>query len=112
MNVATCKSCTARFVWGKTTKGRMIPLDVDPERDADGKLQPLVVDDGNIEPTGATTWGRDGSTVPVVRVLRADEQAQASTAPRWRSHFASCPNAAQHSRGRRARGGSSTRWER
>lgn len=106
MSTEQCKSCPATFVWGLTEKRRAIPLDA--ERDADGKWSPVEDPKGNIEPTGAQTWGRNGGLVPVVRALRKDEIAQVSMAPRWRSHFATCPKAAEHSRGRRRPGRGTT----
>lgn len=115
MSTGTCKEakCGASFVWAKTTKGRAIPVDAqrDPET---RKLVPLVVEAGNLEPTGLTAWGRDGERVPVVKILTAAEKAQTSLRSRWQSHFASCPAAKSFSRGRRnpSRPGAPPRYDR
>jgi hypothetical protein len=71
--VANCKSCDARITWVVTTKGNSIPIDVDPAAD------------GNIVL-------RDGIAV----VLSAKAAAQAPERTRYKAHFATCPNAAQH----------------
>jgi hypothetical protein len=72
--VATCSSCGAEIVWCKTPTGKSIPVDPKPEtrlvRTFGSPKFPLA----------------DGEHV--------------STAQTWVSHFATCPNAAQHRRPR------------
>lgn len=60
-----------------------MPLDPDP--DGDGNVVVVEWDDD----------GRRGMPLPVVKVGAFDE---AATSYRYRSHFASCPNAANHRR--------------
>lgn len=90
---STCRSCDAPIVWvateatlakeGKAAKpSRRMPLDADP----DNPSKALVVDDGNIIFTGQ----RDGSTNAwLVRYVPKGPN-------HYRSHFATCPNAAAH----------------
>jgi hypothetical protein len=70
-----CRSCNAPIRWAQTEVGRAIPLDAEP------------VQGGNIELT--TTTNRHGAVVQVARIVEGGE---------WQSHFATCPNAAQHRR--------------
>jgi hypothetical protein len=72
--MATCRSCEAEITWGVVTPSlRRIPLDLKP------------VPDGNVIIDGGGT----------ARVLRAGEDAPEG-ALRYRTHYATCPNAAQH----------------
>ncbi len=70
--MGACRSCPAPVRWEKTTSGKWIPLDAEP------------VADGNI----VLERGR-------ARVLAADEQVGHGVR-RFKSHFATCPNAAKH----------------
>jgi hypothetical protein len=69
--MSLCRSCGAEIFWAKTTTGRNIPLDAD-------KVGPLMVPDGNLDFV-------DSGAVMVV-----------GPGGKMRSHFATCPNAAQH----------------
>jgi hypothetical protein len=69
--MATCRSCGAEIQWARTEAGKAIPLDVGE------------VENGNLVVEGG-----------VVRVRRPGDLA--TTEPRRRSHFASCPFARQH----------------
>lgn len=74
MNPATCGSCGAQIVWGVTTNGKRIPLNLPSEKRfvrARGEVQP--------QPDGL--------------VMQVET---------WVSHFATCPNAAQHRKPRTA----------
>lgn len=75
---AACRGCGAAMVWVASTKGGTVPLD------------PRPAPDGNLvfEPAAAT---------PTVRYLRKEDVVPAGTA-RYRSHFSSCPEAAQFRR--------------
>lgn len=73
-----CRSCGAEIFYATTTTGKAMPLDVDPHPDGnviverqDGRLGCRVL----------------GNAAPAAR----DEV-------RYRSHFATCPNAAAHRR--------------
>lgn len=79
--MSACASCGAPVRWAMTTKGRRMPLDLDPR------------DDGNItvapQPGGfdrATVWGNSREGMP--------------PGPRYVSHFATCSAAARHRRRR------------
>lgn len=74
---AKCRSCGAPILWAETVKGRSIPIDVQP------------VHDGNIR-----LEQRD-ALPPLAIVLTGQIE---NNMQRFRSHFASCPNAAQHRR--------------
>lgn len=87
--MSTCRSCGAPVVWVETEAkadkpGRRMPLDADPER----PTKALKVDGGNIIFTGA----RSGSGAWLVRYVGVGPG-------RYRSHFATCPNAKGHRRG-------------
>lgn len=70
-----CRSCGAAILWAKTLSGKAIPLDAEPHPD------------GNIAlvPAGA-----------MVLTKELVEQGKKIGSKRYRSHFASCPNAGQH----------------
>lgn len=75
--MATCRSCGAQILWAKTESGRLIPLD--PERRADG----------NLAMTGRQVRSTRQQLVPEVRYVRAGSGSHVT-------HFATCPNAAEH----------------
>lgn len=99
MSDSRCKSCRAAIRWARTTAGRAIPLDYLPD-DA-GRF---VVE----------RRGRDVIAVEVRELLPLDEPDANSPedvghtgpvqppreTPRYTSHFATCPQAAQHRRRR------------
>jgi hypothetical protein len=73
-SMAKCKSCNARILWARTNDGKSMPVNHEP------------VPDGNIVL-------RDGRAI----VLTAAQLAVADDdQPRFKAHFATCPNAAQH----------------
>lgn len=65
-----------------------MPIDADP-----------VADGGNVIFTGRMVTNDRGVTRPAVRV-EAQPPMFADGEPRYLSHFATCPNAAQHRRQR------------
>jgi hypothetical protein len=67
--VAFCRSCNAVIEWHKTPAGKNIPLDPDPHPQGN-----LTFDDA----------------------LRVVYMRPGSKPKMYRSHFATCPNAAQH----------------
>lgn len=81
MNQNKCTSCNAKIIWADTVKGRRIPLDAQP------------VDDGNM----TLDYSRGHDYPPLARVVSA--QAPPRTMILYKSHFATCPNAAAHRRG-------------
>ena len=81
-----CRSCGAPVVWVQAIKktgelGAKLPLDADPER----PTKALRVEGGNVVPAG-------GSAPDGARLVRYAKDG------RYRSHFATCPNAGQHRR--------------
>lgn len=74
-----CRSCGAAIRWTHTANGRSMPLDAEP------------VADGNVVFTGRTVRNDRGVARPEVRV----ESQPHDGAPRYLSHFATCPNADQ-----------------
>lgn len=70
-DVATCSSCEAPIIWKTTMRGKPMPLDPKPVKDAH-----LFV---------------DGDTVKDDRTYPAPANAK-----RYETHFATCPNAAKH----------------
>lgn len=75
--MSTCKSCGASIVWALSTGGKRIPIDVEPSRDGNVRL---TFDDG-------------ASTERIARVVQKGSLPDLHT-----SHFATCPQAAQHRR--------------
>jgi hypothetical protein len=83
--MAECKSCGAPIRWAWTDKDKRMPLDAEPS------------EKGNMEIIGYGT--KDGTTEPIVRVLKkgeGDTLPGLEPPPRYISHFATCPDAAQH----------------
>ena len=76
-----CSSCEAPIFWAKTVNGRAIPIDLES-----------CGDDGNIE----VLFGSDGSVTANV----VGKQRGLFPALRYKSHFATCPNAADHRKDR------------
>jgi hypothetical protein len=72
----TCKSCGAEIVWAKTIKGRPIPLDPAPS------------------PRGNIVIGEAG--IALVYNAPAGIAPRFEDAPRYLSHFATCPDADLH----------------
>lgn len=84
-NGARCKSCQARVVWVITTRGKAMPIDADQ------------VPTGNIRLTGRTRADRYGRSAPEVEYTEASSLfTEEVDEPRYVSHFATCPNAAEH----------------
>jgi hypothetical protein len=88
--MATCRSCDAPMVWAETvateTKpGRKIPLNA---RVVSGKLEVLTAEGGNLRYTGQTS----GDGTKLVRYV-PNGHGNLTT------HFATCPNRAQHRKG-------------
>lgn len=81
--MSACRSCAATVRWVVTEADKRMPLDPDP------------VEDGNIVALAGDT----------VRVLAKDELAARKAQPGgpgllYKSHFASCENAAAHRKSR------------
>lgn len=76
-----CRSCNALIVWTTTSKGKPMPCDVSPS--AEGTFYLFRLPD----------------RIDAVHVDGADPRAARAKArgdKRYTSHFATCPNAAQH----------------
>lgn len=80
---AACRSCGQPVAWAVTDAGKAIPLDADPAGD------PLVVPDGNLEAT-------PGPLFSVRHVIPGELNLFDLFEPptRYRTHFATCPEAA------------------
>lgn len=77
----SCRSCGAAIFFGSAGTGKAMPLDATPD------------------PVGRYVIDRGGGTCVALRVVTPADGA----APRYSSHFSTCPNAAQHRRAPRAR---------
>lgn len=75
-----CRSCHAPIFFGLTSKRRRIPLDSEP------------VEDGNV------VIAEHGPVLPVVHLLTALDVPKDADAPRFVSHFATCPDAGRFRR--------------
>lgn len=74
--MAECSSCGAPINWAKTIKGRPIPLDPDPV------------------PQGNVIISEEGTAL--VYNTAAAIAPRYADAPKYVSHFATCPNADEH----------------
>lgn len=84
--MASCRSCGASILWVWTEAGKRMPLDAQP------------CEDGNIEIVGERET--EQGSAPLVRYLKEGEGdlCLLEPPPRYRSHFARCPHAAEHRR--------------
>jgi hypothetical protein len=73
--VSACRSCGAPILWAETDGGKRAPLDLDP------------VPDGTFVIADRNRWG-----TPRVAYVPADALL-IDDAPRYRSHYATCPDA-------------------
>lgn len=80
---STCRSCGRPIVWTKTQTGKNSPVDPDP------------VPDGNLVLVSSTVDGKVHFEQFAYR-----PEAHNAERKRYRSHFATCPNAKQHRRPR------------
>lgn len=102
-----CKSCDAEIRWAVTVNGKKIPIDAAPaaggnitltERPAAPSSRPYVGASGKVEDRITTRREQP----PIAVMIDAEGQAQlpglqpSSEAPRYKSHFATCPDAAKY----------------
>ena len=79
--MSACRTCSAAIIWARTARGKRIPLDAEPYvGDDDRGLFVLREGDHRGGPLALAAWGLEG------------------TEPHYRSHFATCPDAATHRR--------------
>lgn len=78
MTLARCRSCSAPIFWCVTVNGKRIPIDREPAEDGNVTIER--------QKTGDLLATVHAASFPPVG------------AKRWRSHFSSCPQAAQHRR--------------
>lgn len=85
-----CRSCQAPILWTlDATTGRAQPLDAEP------------VANGNVKLTGRTGKTREGTTVPVSRVVIPQDSLFDDEPPvRYLNHFVTCPDAEEWKGGR------------
>ena len=72
MNTAKCRSCGAEIIWAQTEFGKLMPMDAEP----------------TILPGAFTLESQDGTSTKRARLVGRY----------YISHFATCPNAAEHRR--------------
>jgi hypothetical protein len=85
---AACRTCDAPILWAVTTAGKPMPLD------------PAPAADGNIILTGQTGRTTSGGSAPECRVDDTMTLPGIDPPERFKSHFATCPQASQHRRKR------------
>lgn len=81
--VSRCRTCHQAIWWAQTGSGRRIPIDPEP------------VPDGNVV---VEHPGDHGEAMVTVLGRPEEQQLYADVGPRYQSHFATCPQAAQHRR--------------
>ncbi len=74
---SVCRSCGRPILWAETTNGKAAPIDPDPVPNG------VIV---LVQPS-------DPREPPVASVVK---HAGSTSLPRYNSHFATCPHAAQH----------------
>ena len=74
-NNGQCRSCGAPILWVLTAAGNKQPLDAEPVKDGN-----IILVDG------------------VAHTLRGDLFEEKHDGPRYKSHFATCPNSKEHRR--------------
>lgn len=79
--MSRCRSCEAPILWARTEKGRRIPLDPEPYEGP--------------EPAGLFVLREPDARTPLAVAVPPGAFAGE---PNYRSHFATCPNAALHRR--------------
>lgn len=83
----TCRSCSARMRWTTTTKGKRMPVDLLPvEAPVEGNVMLALLDEPDSNGTRLQSYVIGAGDRPVEGALR------------FRSHFATCPNAGAHRR--------------
>ena len=80
--VDRCKACEAPIVWAVTKAGKRMPVDVTPTEDGNVLLFPMA----------------DRQVLAIVFSL---DEARAKSRERFKSHFATCVEAARFRRDRR-----------
>jgi hypothetical protein len=78
MSDERCRSCRKPIQWAVTEKGRRMPIDVEPAADGNIVLQVR------------------GRFMPPLAIVRGAVLIDDNNEKRYKSHFATCPNAAQH----------------
>lgn len=83
--MSACRSCGAEVVWAVTEAGRRMPIDAQP------------VDGGNV-----ILHPAERGQSPTATVVGKQPQPSlfGDDGPRYTSHFATCPNAAEHRKAR------------
>lgn len=77
--MAVCRSCQAPIIWATTSNGKSMPVDAVP------------VDEGNVE----LHWP-GAPQLPIRATVHAQRPLGLTNVPLHLSHFATCPNAAEH----------------
>lgn len=72
--VEQCKACRAPIVWAQTLAGKSMPVDASPAADGNVLLFPLA----------DRRW---------LAVVMTKDEAASKSDERFKSHFATCPNA-------------------
>ena len=83
MKIASCRSCSAPIIWTCTKQGNRMPVDAVPL--ADDGASGFILFDG----------GQGGELLALYK-----GPSSARGEPLYASHFATCPQAAQHRRTR------------
>lgn len=82
--VGFCKSCGARVVWGITSAGKRMPVDVDPAANGNVSLRWIAA---------GRHYAIDVLGGEVLAKAREEDET-----PLHLSHFATCPKAERHRR--------------
>lgn len=98
--MAKCKSCGAEIIWALTVAGRRMPVDVSPADRGGGSVLLVAMGNPSTEPeVGAHGW----LALMVASVTEGERGViERSSGILHDSHFATCPNAAEHRKPRAA----------
>lgn len=89
--MSACRSCGAPIWWARASSDRRIPMDVNPA--ADGNVVVATGEGDVLDGAELDEARRSGQSYVVVV-----GPGMAPGIPRWRTHFSTCPNAAEHRR--------------
>lgn len=90
---ATCRSCGAEILWAVTENGKRMPVDAEPVPAGTILLRHLHVGE---PPVAHITTREERETLDDALKSRYEQTGESPTLLLFVSHFATCPNAAQH----------------
>lgn len=91
---ATCKSCSARVIWAMTGTGSRMPLDAEPLGPGAPEAGSFILIRDEDEAVRHDLFGGREPQLWAMRYIAVRDGVRT----RYRSHFATCPQADEHRR--------------